>query len=130
MPVVNTNPVIITEVDWSPLREPKEVDHVNEMGQTVYKNLGTWATASTSKWGKAYKALLDYCGNISMTLTSTDDFMDVTKLLKDGTVAPSFNGNPEACGKACFDWYEDYYKVDRPKADFVSVPVSDRGTKY
>jgi beta-xylosidase len=130
VPVVNTNPVIITEVDWSPLREPKEVDHVNEMGQTVYKNLGTWATATTSKWGKAYKALLDYCGNISMTLTSTDDYMDVTKLLKDGTVTPSFNGNPEACGKACFDWYAEYYQVDRPKPDFESVPVSDRGKNY
>ena len=117
VPVVKTNPIIITEVDWSPLREPKELDHVNEMGQNVYKNLGTWATASTSKWGKAFKALLDYCGNISMTLTGTGDLMDIDRLLKDGTATPAFNGNPEACGKACFDWYAGYYQVDWPHAD-------------
>lgn len=130
VPVVTTNPIIITEVDWSPLKEPKEVDHYNEFGEPSYKNLGTWATASTSKWGKAFKALLDYCGNISMTLTSTDDYIDVAKYLKDKTVTPAFDGNPEACGKACWDWYAEYYNENYPKADFTSVPISDFGRQY
>ena len=75
VPVVETNPVFITEVDWSPIKEPKEIDHYNEMGQPVYKNLGTWATGSTSQWGHAYKSMLDYFQNISMTLTHPHDLL-------------------------------------------------------
>ena len=52
VPVVDTNPVFISEVDWSPEKEPREFDHYNEQGQPVYKNLGTWATASTSAWNQ------------------------------------------------------------------------------
>ena len=117
VPVVDTNPIFITEVDWSPIKEPKEVDHYNEMGQPVYKNLGTWATASTSKWGVAYKSMLDYFGNISMTLTHPHDFMDLDALYGRNVVTPAFGGNPEACGKACFDWYAEYYQVNWPHAD-------------
>ncbi len=128
VPVVDTNPVFISEVDWSPEKEPREFDHYNEQGQPVYKNLGTWATASTSKWGKAFKeGVLDYFGNISMTLTHPHDFLDLDKLMADGTVTPAFNGNPEACAKACFDWYAEYYKVDWPHADFKNVSASDLG---
>lgn len=117
VPVIDSNPIFITEVDWSPIKEPKEIDHYNEMGQPVYKNLGTWATASTSKWGVAYKSMLDYFGNISMTLTHPHDFMDLDALYGQGIVTPAFDGNPEACGKACFDWYAEYYQVNRPHAD-------------
>ena len=115
VPVVNTNPVIITEVDWSP---PKPgTGHYNEHGTWVESNYGTWATGSTSKWGKAFKALLDHYGNISMTLSGTDCLIDVEQLLKDGSVVPAFGGLEEACGKACMDWYADYYNVDWPHAD-------------
>ena len=117
VPVVDTNPIFITEVDWSPVKEPKEIDHINEMGQAVYKNLGTWATGSTSKWGNAFKALLDHFGNISMTLTHPHDFMDIDALMSQGIVLPAFGGNPEACGKACMDWYAEYYLVNYPHAD-------------
>ena len=138
VPVVDTNPVIITEVDWSPLREPKEVEtnpdgsiKRNEWGQPVYKNLGTWATGSTSKWGKAFKAVLDKFGNISMTLTHPHEFIDLDKLLANGTVTAAFDGNPEACGQACMEWYADYYTRDWAHADFKNVYTSDQGNgKY
>jgi beta-xylosidase len=131
VPVVDTNPILISEVDWSPIKEPKEVDHYNEMGQPTYKNLGTWATASTSKWGKAYKAMLDYFGNISMTLTSTADYLDIDTLLNKKKVVASFGGNPEACAKACMDWYADYYTKDWAHADYQNYVVSDQGNgKY
>lgn len=124
VPVVDTNPIFISEVDWSPIKEPKEPDtngdgtvKRNEFGDIVYKNLGTWATGSTSKWGKAFKAVLDRFGNISMTLTHPHDFMDLDALYGQNVVVPAFNGNPEACGKACFDWYAEYYKVNWPHAD-------------
>ena len=117
VPVIDAYPIFITEVDWSPIKEPKEIDHYNEMNQPVYKNLGTWATGTTSKWGKAFKAVLDYFGNISMTLTHPHDFMDLDALYGQNVVKPAFNGNPEACGKACMDWYAEYYKVNYPHAD-------------
>ena len=119
VPVVYTNPIVITEVDWSP-QNTSVIDHYNEFNQPVYKNYGTWATASTSKWGKAYKAILDHYGNISMTLTGTGDFIDIDDYINKKAVTPAFkkkmeaNGvDPyEACGVACFQWYADYYKVN------------------
>lgn len=131
VPVVETNPILVSEVDWSPLREPLELDHYNEFDQPVYKNLGTWATASTSKWGVCYKAVLDHYGNISMTLTHPHDYLDIDKLVANPkNPVPAFNGNPEACSGACWEWYADYYVKDFPKPDFRSVPYSDNGAKY
>lgn len=124
VPVVDTNPIFITEVDWSPIKEPKEPAtddngniRYNEMGQIVYKNLGTWATGSTSLWGHAYKTMLDYFQNISMTLTHPHDFMDLDALYNQNIIKPAFNGNPEACAKACMDWYAEYIKVNNAHAD-------------
>ena len=116
VPVVDTNPIIITEVDWSP-ENPSAQGHYNEHNEWVQPNYGTWSTGSTSKWGKAYKAMLDYYGNISMTLSGTGCLFDIDKLLSTGNVYPAFNGLEEACGKACMDWYADYYTVNYPHAD-------------
>lgn len=124
VPVVFTNPIVITEVDWSP-QNTSVIDHYNEFNQPVYKNYGTWATASTSKWGKAYKDILDYYGNISMTLTGTGDFIDIDDYIYRKKVTPAFktkmeaNGvDPyEACGVACFQWYKDYYTVNYAAAE-------------
>ena len=116
VPVVDFAPVIITEVDWSP-ENPNAEGHYNESGAWVKPNYGTWATGSTSKWGKAFKANLDYFGNISMTLSSTSCLFDIDALLNTGFAMPAFNGLPEACGKACMDWYADYYTVNVPHPD-------------
>ena len=109
--MIDFAPVIITEVDWSPVN-PDAEGHYNESGTWVQPNFGTWATGSTSKWGKAYKAMLDYFGNISMTLSGTGCLIDEDKLLSTGNVYPAFDGNEEACGKACMDWYAEYYDVN------------------
>lgn len=110
VPVVTSKPVLVSEIDWSP--EVAGSGKYNEFGQWVASNMGTWGTASTSKWGNAWKALKDYYGNISMTLTSTDDYLDVDAYLNNGTVQAAFNGNVEACAKACFYWYYEYSKVN------------------
>lgn len=116
VPVVDFAPVIITEVDWSP-ENPDAQGHYNEHGDWVQPNYGTWATGSTSKWGKAFKDCLDHFGNISMTLSGTGCLFDIDTLIKNNKVVPAFNGLEEACGKACMDWYADYYQVDWPHAD-------------
>ncbi|MBR6142035.1 MAG: family 43 glycosylhydrolase [Bacteroidaceae bacterium] len=130
VPVVDFAPVIITEVDWSP-ENPDAEGHYNEHGDWVQPNYGTWSTGSTSKWGKAYKACLDYYGNISMTLSGTHCLLDVDKLIADGTVTPAFGGLEEACAKACFDWYAEYYNVDWAHPDYKNVSLGDLGNgKY
>ena len=130
VPVVDTNPIFISEVDWSP-ENPEGEGHYDEHGNWVLPNLGTWGTGSTSKYGKAFKACHDYYGNISMTLTHPHEFFDIDRLLADGTVTPAFNGNPEACAKACMDWYADYYQVNWAHADYTNKFVSDQANgKY
>ena len=129
VPVVEVAPVIITEVDWSPAKEGS--GHYNEHGEWVEANYGTWATGSTSKWGKAFKACIDYYGNISMTLSGTSCLIDVDTLINTGKVVPAFGGYEEACGKACMDWYAEYYTENWPRADFKNVVMSDLGNgKY
>ena len=122
VPVVDTAPIIITEVDWSP-EKPGE-GHYNEHGDWVPGNYGTWSTGSTSKWGKAFKANLDHWGNISMTLSGTGCLIDIDKLLATGEPVPAFDGLEEACGKACMDWYADYYLVDWPHADDEETAIA------
>ncbi|MBQ7495159.1 MAG: family 43 glycosylhydrolase [Bacteroidaceae bacterium] len=126
VPVVDTNPIIITEIDWSP-KNPGS-GHYNEHGEWVESNYGTWATGRTSVWGTITKGVHDHYGNISMTLSGTSCLLDVDKLLKTGVAEPAFDGLEEACGKACFDWYAEYAKVDNPVADYVNeAPISDLG---
>ena len=125
VPVVDFAPIIITEVDWSP-KKPGE-GHYNEHGEWVEPNYGTWSTGSTSKWGKAYKACLDHYGNISMTLSGTGCLIDRDTLLQTGRVVPAFGGLEEACGKACMDWYAEYYETDWAHPDYKNVSLSDLG---
>ena len=50
--MVETKPIMVTEIDWSPEDPDKASEgHYNEWGQWTQPNLGSWATASTSKWG-------------------------------------------------------------------------------
>ena len=129
VPVVDTNPIIITEIDWSP-KKSDIPGHENEHGEQVDGNLGTWATGRTSVWGKITKGVYDHYGNISMTLSGTACLLDIDTLINKNKVVPAFGGEPEACGKACMDWYAEYYEKNYPKADFTSVPVSDFGRQF
>lgn len=127
VPVVKTSPIMITEVDWSPEQEPKVFDHNNEYGQPVYKNCGTWATGSTSKFGKGFRAIIDYFGNIGWTLTHTHDYLDIDYYLNYKKVRPAFttmlsNNAYEACSGACFKWYPEYAKMEH-KARYWEKPV-------
>ena len=132
VPVVHTNPIVVTEIDWSPSNTDK-IDHYNEFGDPVYKNFGTWATASTSKWGNAWKAVHDYYGNIGMTLTGTGDYIDIDKSIATtpAKAVVAFDGNPECCAQACFDWYKEWNMDTRPYMDYTHQWTSDLGNgKY
>jgi hypothetical protein len=115
VPVVTKAPIIITEVDWSP-KKPG-AGHYNEHNEWVEPNYGTWATARTSMWGRCFKGVLDHYKNISMTLSGTACLIDIDTLINKNKVVPAFDGLEEACGKACMDWYAEYWNVDWPHAD-------------
>lgn len=139
VPVVETNPIMVTEIDWSP-NNTNNIDHYNEFNQPVYKNFGTWATGSTSKWGKAWKAVHDHYGNIGMTLTSTGDFINIDKYIASKKVEPAFLDDMkkagyedayEACSGACFKWYREWAQQNYPHADYTRLWTADQGNgKY
>lgn len=110
VPVVTQKPIVITEVDWSP--EKPGQGHYDEHGNWVVSNYGTWATANTTKWGYAYKAVLDHFDNISMTLSGTDTYIDVNTYLNTGRVTGAFGNMWEACGAACMYWYSLWAQKD------------------
>ena len=109
VPVAKTSPIIITEIDWSPYNKEGE-SHTDEQGNVVYPNYGTWATSYTSSFGQEFRYVHDQLGNLSMTLSGTATYLDIDTYLKKKKVTPAFNGLEEACGKACFDWYKEWYE--------------------
>ena len=110
VPVVETHPIFISEVDWSPVN-PDGEGHQDEWGNWVQPNYGTWGTGSTSKWGAAFKQMVDHYGNISWTLQGSDLYVDVPAYLADGTVKPAFDGNWECCAAPCFQWFKEYWEA-------------------
>lgn len=135
VPVVKTNPIMITEVDWSP-EDPNGQGHFNESGAWVKPNCGTWATGSTSKFGEGYKAVLEYFDNIGMTLTHTHDYIDIDRYLKDKKLLPAFhdklaNNAYEACSGGCFAWYPEFAKAKHTaRTDFSDYEVVYTPDKY
>ena len=126
VPVVTSKPIVITEVDWSP--ENSSQGHYDEHGNWVVGNYGTWATANTTKWGYAYKAVLDHFDNISMTLSGTDCYIDVNTYLNSGKVTGAFNNMWEACGAACMYWYSLWAQKDYAHASGTTVtPEPEQG---
>ena len=116
VPMVTSKPIMVTEIDWSP-EDPDKANegHYNEWGQWTQPNLGSWATASTSKWGLAWKAVHDHFGNIGMTITHPQEYYDIDEYLKAGKVIPGFQNAKkhglfeECCGYACMNWYKEWY---------------------
>lgn len=127
VPVAKTNPIIVTEIDWSPYKPGS--GHKDEQGNWVESNYGTWGTATTSGFGEGWKYIHDKLGNISMTLQGSGLYFDIDTYLKDKVVEPAFKGVDEACGEACFKWYKEWYLKQNPtgikqletQADVVST---------
>ena len=116
VPMVTSKPIMVTEIDWSPEDPDKKSEgHYNEWGQWTQPNLGSWATASTSKWGLAWKAVHDHFGNIGMTITHPQEYYDIDEYLRSGKVIPGFQNAKkhglfeECCGYACMNWYKEWY---------------------
>lgn len=132
VPVQATNPIVITEVDWSP-EQSGAGHHVNESGQTVTGNFGTWGTGSTSvkgRFGEQFKYVVDQCGNISWNLQGTHTYVDFAAYMRDGTIQPAFTDQmkamgfadaSQACSGTCFKWFYEYACGDQlPHGEIVA----------
>lgn len=108
VPVVDSYPVVITEVDWSP--EDTGEGHYDEKGNWVVPNYGTWGTGTTSQFGNAFKAVCDHYKNISFTIEGTGLVYDIDEYLKTGKVKQAFNSKPdpdESCS-VCMKWFKEW----------------------
>ena len=64
-----------------------------------------------------------------MTLSGSHCYFDWDTYAKSNykTVVPSFDAEPEACGKACFDWYAEWAKEKQPRPDYAKQWSADTG---
>lgn len=106
VPVLDESPILVTEVDWSPAKEGE--GKYNEFGEWVASNYGTWGTGSTSKYGMAYKYVLDTFKNVSTLIGSAEEWFDIDQYLKDGTVNMGLEGNPETSAYAGWQWFNEW----------------------
>ena len=106
VPMVYTNPILITEVDWSP--EKEGTGHYDSYGNWVLSNYGTSGTASTSKWAQAFKAVVDNFDNVGVIVSSTYSFIDFDEYLTSGRIGPAFPDVPEACGIPLYQWMAEW----------------------
>ena len=113
VPVAMASPIVVTECDWSPIKPGK--GKTNEFGQFVPANWGTWATASSSKWGKAYFAMLERLGNVSTICGDSHLYYDIDEYMKTGKVKVKFDGNPECSPQAFFDLYRRWALAKRER---------------
>ena len=135
VPMVTSKPIMVTEIDWSPEDPDKASEgHYNEWEQWTQPNLGSWATASTSKWGLAWKAVHDHFGNIGMTITHPQEYYDIDEYLKSGKVIPGFQNAKkhhlfeECCGYACMNWYKEWYL--KQTSTGIETKVNDAEVAY
>lgn len=150
---VDKKPIVITEVDWSPMKEG--AGHWNEMHtQYTEGNFGTWGTGTTNSpapnvaykntqnvgWGMRFKHLVEEHPNISWTLQGTTTYVDMDKFIADGTVQPAFTdqmkaagytNTSEACSGACFDWYKEYACGERlPQPYYTTTATLTGNVKF
>lgn len=132
VPVVKDYPCVVTECDWSP--ECPGKSKLNEFGQEVKANFGTWGTASTSKWGNAYLATIERLGNVSTICGDINLLFKIDDWLKEKKITIPFDGNPECSPRAFFDLYAKWGKqkpakpsvreANRPRPlDGIEVPL-------
>jgi hypothetical protein len=81
VPVTASAPLLINEFDWD--------------SQT---------NGTASKWGNAFKQMVDHYGNISLSLAGIGQRIDIDAYLNSGKVTAANSQDAEACGVTCLKW--------------------------
>ena len=109
IPVIRKYPVVVTECDWSP--EKPGQGKFNEFGHWVPANIGSWGTASTSKWGKSLRWMAEELGNLSIMIGDANSCFDIDRYLRSAEVGKNPKYNLECCGPYAFKWYREWAKA-------------------
>ena len=120
-PVSNVAPVVVTEMDWAPLKYSTK--HTNTDGTVYYDPRASFAFSTTGVaggqgFGANFKKLCDDCGNVSWLL-----FTGAEQLAKYNDAAPdgqTFLTDWEACPRPCYRWYQEY-AAQRTSEDYKKV---------
>jgi beta-xylosidase len=104
VPVTASAPLLINEFDWD-----------------------TQTNGTASKWGNAFKQMVDHYGNISLSLAGIGQLIDIDAYLNSGKVTAANSQDAEACGVTCLKWYADYAKSNCPHPDFTKQWCADNG---
>lgn len=94
-------PIIVTEIDWAPLKY-----NINESGEN--KHLKTWGSSTTSNFGRPFKKIADEQGNVSWLLftTSHEQYCNFSPEEVMGNY--TFMNDPEACPWPIWHWFRKY----------------------
>ena len=114
VPVADFAPIVVTEVDWSPIKPGKGKN--NEFGQWVPENWGTWGTGSSSKWGRAYIGAIERLGNVSTLAGDARVLFEVKKYLETGKFELRFGGEKECCAAAFAQLFRKWANAPKRKA--------------
>ena len=94
-PIAYKAPIIITENAWAP-----------------YNNyLQGNAEASTSKFGKPLKSIVDELGNVSWNCYEPDEEYYYYVISSTSSEKAVIANDPEACFKAMYQWWDEYEKT-------------------
>jgi hypothetical protein len=114
VPVADFAPIVVTEVDWSPIKPGKGKN--NEFGQWVPENWGTWGTGSSSKWGRAYIGAIERLGNVSTLAGDARVLFEVKKYLETGKFELRFGGEKECSAAAFAELFRKWANTPKRKA--------------
>ena len=117
-PITDIAPAFVTEMDWAPEK------YKSSWGK------GVTGVAGGKGFGANFKKLCDDCGNVSwMLFTGPELLARYDDAAADGS---TFLTDPAACVRPCYRWFQEYAKVNYPRADFkmLSSSVNDKNHTF
>ena len=129
-PISNVAPVVVTEMDWAPLRHSPK--HYNSNGEVYYNPRCSFAFSTTGVaggqgFGANFKKLCDDCGNVSWLLFTGAELLAQYNDNNAQAYVVDFLTDPEACPLPCYTWYGEY-RTQRASADAKKVTAVQLAT--
>lgn len=119
--VADFAPIMITEMDWSPLKYNK----VTNADGSENAHYVAWGSSTTTAFGAPFKKIADEYGNVSWLLFTSPHLLAKYKN-HDGVddKIKGFLEDPEACPTACYNWFKEYGGGIVDHGDVVGIEVT------